>query len=150
VYLPSFDSTSVNVNEAEIRGLEADLSVELTKKLNMHLNYTYTRSQNDDDQQLLRRPVHQANVDLIYQPTADWRFTGSLHHIGSRKDVDASGTRVRMGSYAVVNASADYKVNNNTRVFARVENLTDRDYEPVWGYQGTGITGLLGIELQHQ
>lgn len=150
VFLPSFDSTSVNVDEAEIRGLEADMSIELTKQLDVHLNYTYTRSQNEDDQQLTRRPVHQANLDLIYQPAADWRLAGSLHHIGSRKDVDADGDRVRMGSYAVINVSADYKVNNNTRVFARVENLTDRDYEPVWGYQGTGITGLLGIELQHQ
>lgn len=150
VYLPSFDSTSVNVDEAEIHGLEADMSVELTKQLDVHINYTYTRSQNEDDQQLLRRPVHQANLDLVYQPATDWRFTGSLHHIGSRKDVDAVGDRVRMGSYAVVNVSADYKVNDNARVFARVENLTDRHYEPVWGYQGTGITGLLGIELQHQ
>lgn len=150
VFLPSFDSTSVNVDEAEIRGLEADMSIELTKQLDVHLNYTYTRSQNEDDQQLTRRPVHQANLDLIYQPGSDWRLAGSLHHIGSRKDVDADGDRVRMGSYAVINVSADYEVNNNTRVFARVENLTDRDYEPVWGYQGTGITGLLGIELQHQ
>lgn len=150
VFLPSFDSTSVNVDEAEIRGLEADVSIELTKQLDVHLNYTYTRSQNEDDQQLTRRPVHQANLDLVYQPAADWRLAGSLHHIGSRKDVDADGDRVRMGSYAVINVSADYKVNSNTRVFARVENLTDRNYEPVWGYQGTGITGLLGIELQHQ
>jgi len=150
VFLPSFDSTSVNINEAEIRGFEADVSVEVTKQLNVHLNYTYPRSQNEDEQQLLRRPVHQANLDLIYQPTADWRFAASLHHIGSRKDVDAGGTRVRMGSYAVINVSADYRVSDNARLFTRVENLTDRDYEPVWGYQGTGITGIVGIDLELQ
>ncbi len=148
IFLPSFDSTSVNVNEAEIRGFEADMSVEVNKQLDIHLNYTYTRSQNEDDQQLLRRPVHQANIDLVYQPTAQWRFAGSLHHIGSRKDVDADGVRVRMGSYAVINLSADYRVTDNTRLFARVENLTDRDYEPVWGYQGTGITGIVGVDLK--
>lgn len=142
------DSTSVNINEVEIYGLEVDLSVELTKTLNMNLNYTYTRSQNEDDQQLLRRPMQQANLALVYQPTADLRFTSSLHHIGSRKDVDAMGDRVHMGSYAVINITGDYKVNEHARVFARVENLTDRDYEPAWGFQGTGITGIVGIELQ--
>lgn len=150
IFLPSFDSTSVNINEAEIHGLEADMSIEVTNTLGVNLNYTYTRSENEDDQQLLRRPVHQANLDLIYQPTADWRFTGSINHVGSRKDADAVGARVRMGSYAVLNVAADYRVNANARIFARVENLTDRDYEPVWGFQGTGITGLLGIELQNQ
>ncbi len=150
VFLPSFDSTSVNIDEAEIHGLEADMSVELTKKLDVHLNYTYIRSQNEDDQQLLRRPAHQANVDLIYQATPDWRFTSSLHHTGSRKDVDAGGARVRMGSYAVINVSADYKVTDNARLFARVENLTDRNYEPVWGYQGTSLTGIVGIDFTLQ
>lgn len=148
VFLPSFDSTSVNINEAEIHGLEADLSVELTKKLNINLNYTYTRSQNEDDQQLLRRPMQQANLALVYQPSAELRFTSSLHHVGSRKDVDGMGDRVRMGSYAIVNVTGDFKVNEHARVFARVENLTDRDYEPAWGFQGTGITGIVGIELQ--
>jgi vitamin B12 transporter len=150
VYLPTFDSTSINTDDAEMRGLEADMRIELTRQLGIQLNYTYTRSQNEDDQQLLRRPVHQANVDLIYQPSADWSFTGSLHHIGSRKDVNAAGNRVRTGSYAIVNVSAAYKVNDNARLFARIENLTDRNYEPVWGYQGTGVTGIVGIELQQR
>lgn len=150
VYLPTFDSTSINTDDAEMRGLEADMRIEMTRQLGIQLNYTYTRSQNEDDQQLLRRPVHQANVDLIYQPSADWSFTGSLHHIGSRKDVNAAGNRVRMGSYAVVNVSAAYKVNDNARLFARIENLTDRNYEPVWGYQGTGVTGIVGVELQQR
>ncbi len=148
VFLPSFDSTSVNINEAEIHGLEADLNVELTETLNMNVNYTYTRSQNEDDQQLLRRPMQQANLAFVYQPSADIRFTSSLHHVGSRKDVDGMGDRVRMGSYAVINVAGDYKVNEHARLFARVENLTDRDYEPAWGFQGTGITGIVGIELQ--
>lgn len=148
IFFASSDSTSVNINEAEIYGFEADLKVELTKTLDMNLNYTYTRSQNDDDQQLVRRPMQQANLDLVYQPSTDLRFTGSLHHVGSRKDVDGMGDRVRMGSYAVVNVTGDYKVNEHARVFARVENLTDRNYEPAWGYQGTGITGIVGIELQ--
>lgn len=150
VFLPSFDSTSVNIDEAEIHGLEADISIEVTKTVGLNMNYTYTRSKNEADQQLLRRPVHQANLDLIYQPTSDLRFTGSINHIGSRKDVDDMGERVRMGSYVVVNLAADYRVNAHARVFARIENLTDRNFEPVWGYQGTGITGLLGLELQHQ
>ena len=150
VYLPTFDSTSINTDDAEMRGLEADMRIELTRQLGIQLNYTYTRSQNEDDQQLLRRPVHQANVDLIYQPSADWSFTGSLHHIGSRKDVNAAGNRVRMGSYAIVNVSATYRLNDNARLFTRIENLTDRNYEPVWGYQGTGVTGIVGIELQQR
>ncbi|WP_438971839.1 TonB-dependent receptor plug domain-containing protein [Methylophaga sp.] len=142
------DSTSVNINEAEIHGLEADLNLTLTKKLDMSLNYTYTRSENEDDQQLLRRPIHQANLAIAYKPTSALRFTGSLHHVGSRKDAGDTA-RARMGSYAVVNITGDYTFSQHARVFARVENLFDRDYEPAWGYQGTGITGIVGVELKH-
>ncbi|MCX4187718.1 TonB-dependent receptor plug domain-containing protein [Methylophaga sp. OBS4] len=147
VFLPSFDSTSVNQNKADIHGAEAVFSLAATSQLDFNLNYTFTRTEDDNDQALLRRPKHLANFDVEYRPTNKLTLTGTLNYIGSRKDVDGVGQRVRMGSYTVVNLAANYQLNTNTRLFGRVENLADKEYEAAYGFQGTGITGIVGVEI---
>ncbi len=147
VFLPSFDSTSVNQNKADIHGLEAALSLAATSQIDVNLNYTFTRTKDDNDQELLRRPKHQASLDVEYRPVSKLTLTATLHHIGSRKDVDGVGQRINMGGYSVVNLTADYQLSNSTRLFGRVENLTDKDYEPAYGFQAAGIIGIVGVEI---
>lgn len=147
VFLPGFDSTSVNQNKADIHGLEAAVSLAATPQLDVNLNYTFTRSKDDNDQELLRRPKHQASLDVEYRPFNKLTLTTTLHHIGSRKDVDGTGQRINMGGYSFVNLTADYRLSNSTRLFGRLENLTDKDYEPAFGFQATGITGIVGVEI---
>lgn len=149
VFLPSFDSTSVNQDEAQTHGVEAVVSLAATSQLDFNLSYTVTRTEDDDDRELLRRPKHQASMDLIYRPTADLTLTTTLNHTGSRKDVDASGQRVRMGGYSTINLTAEYQASDSTRLFGRVENLTDKEYEAAYGFQATGITGIVGFEISH-
>lgn len=139
------DSTSINQNEADIHGLEAFFSLAATSNIDLNLSYTFTRTKDDDDRELLRRPKHQASLDVEYRVTPKLTLTTSLAYTGSRKDAG----RVRMGGYSTLDFTAEYQVSNSTRLFGRVENLTDKEYEAAYGFQGTGITGIVGVELSN-
>lgn len=146
-YFPSFDSTSINQDEADIHGLESDITLHVNDKVDFHVSYTFTRTQDDDDRELLRRPKHQASFDVEYKPTTALSLITTLQHTGSRKDVDDAGQRIRTGGYSVVNMTANYTVNPTFKVFGRVNNLFDKEYAPAFGYQATGILGMVGVEL---
>ncbi|AFJ03601.1 TonB-dependent receptor, putative [Methylophaga frappieri] len=148
VFLPSFDSTSVNENEAELEGLEAEFSLAATDTLDVDVNYTYTRSVNEDDRQLLRRPRHKAGLLLTWQPSQPLVFTGNLQYVGPRKDVDGVGARINRGGYSVVHVTGSYQVNSQWRLFGRVENATDHNFEPAYGFQAAGVTAMIGTEIK--
>ena len=49
--------------------------------------------------------------------------------------------------YAVWSAGGSWRVSNRLELFARVENLFDRDYEEVFGYPALGRGALAGIRV---
>ena len=60
---------------------------------------------------------------------------------GKRDDVGG----VVLGSYALVNLRANYVVSPSWRIGARLENLLDRDYALVRGYNTPGRSGYLTL-----
>jgi vitamin B12 transporter len=46
----------------------------------------------------------------------------------------------------LVNIGGSYKVSDNVDVFARIENLFDKKYEEIYGFNTPGITGFAGIK----
>jgi vitamin B12 transporter len=56
---------------------------------------------------------------------------------------DAGG--VRLGGYGLVDLRASVPLSPGWRVEARLENLGDRDYELVQGYNTPGRSGLLSL-----
>ena len=150
VFLPSFDSTTVNLDDVDMHGIESTIRVAASSNIDIHLNYTFTRTKDEDDKELLRRPKHKASIDVEYRPTDKMTLSASLLHTGSRKDVDGFGSRVKMSGYSVINIAANYQVNESTRIFTRIDNFGNKTYEPAYGFQALGMTGYIGIELTNQ
>ena len=79
--------------------------------------------------------------------SADWRFTGGasagvdLNAFSSRPDVGG----IRLGGYARADLRVAMPLVRGWRLEARVENLGDRDYQLVDGYQTPGRSGLLSL-----
>jgi vitamin B12 transporter len=91
-------------------------------------------------ERLLRRAREQAALRVDYQH-GPWQAGAGLRHVGARPD---SGG-VTLGSYAVVDASAQWQVDPAWSVQARVDNLFDRHYEPAFGYNGTPRGAFVGL-----
>ena len=64
----------------------------------------------------------------------------------ARADVGA----VELGAYAIVNLRARYTLNPDWSLGARIENLGDRDYALVHGYNTPGRSGYLEVTWQPQ
>jgi len=141
------NSTSVNQNNADMYGVESAVSWKVLSNLNIDINHTFTRTKDATDKELLRRPKHKANINFNYKPVDNININTNVLYTGSRIDVDGVGQRIKVGGYSVVNIAAIYKINESVKLFASIDNLADKYYEPAYGFQALGRTGLIGVEL---
>ena len=142
-----FNSTSVNRDNADMSGVESAIHFKALSNLDIDINHTYTRTKDEDNKELLRRPKHKANIEFNYEPAEHININTNVLYTGQRVDVDGIGQRVDVGGYSVVNVAATYKLSNNVKLFARLDNLTDKYYEPAYGFQALGRAGFIGVEL---
>ena len=117
-----------NVNKARIRGLETELGLPVTDRLNLKLNYTYNDARdlsNGGNKPLSALPFHTSNATLDWKPLEDWSFYLSANYKGkSRTVTDGNATP---GGYTIWNTGGSYKVNKAVKIRAGVLNLTDKD-----------------------
>ena len=123
------DFQAINIREARIRGAE----------LTWHYTDSNWRSRaqlswqdstdRDTGQRLLRRARENASVSLDRLFGASW-IGGEVVHVGDRVDVGQQP----LPSHTLVNLRAGYALPAGFRLEGRVENLTDRDYEQVFGF----------------
>jgi vitamin B12 transporter len=147
IYLPSFDSTSVNIDSATIEGYETGVAFRPSTKTTLQAEYTRTRTLDQNGQELLRRPREMASVQGKAPIMPDVDLALSLRYTGRRKDVDrVSGATIETGGYTVTGLVATWQSSKNIRVHGKIDNLFNKKYEPIDGFQGTGVGFFAGIE----
>lgn len=78
--------------------------------------------------------------------TGAWRYGASLLHAGERFD-DAANTRL-LAPYSTLDLYADWQVAKDWSLQAKVNNLTDRQYETSYGYNQPGRAVYLTLRWQ--
>ena len=63
--------------------------------------------------------------------------------VGDKDDVRDT----RIPGYVMVNLAAGYRINDNFRVFARLDNVFDKKYQQSYGYGTSRIAGYGGVEV---
>jgi vitamin B12 transporter len=141
--------TSVtNLNQARIDGVE------------LHYAGTFDRTrvtanltlQNPRDAttgaRLLRRSKEFGSVTVM-QDVGAWKLGGELHHSGSRPDADiVTYTALTLPSYQLVNLTAHYALAKQLSLTGRIDNLFNKDYMQVHGYNTLGRTVFVGLNYQ--
>lgn len=141
-----------NVSEAKTKGIEVTASVQPVPNTTLKLGYTYTDAKDkEEDERLLRRPRNKFSLDINYRFLDKGDINLNVLYVGKRVDTffneeTFEGGTVELGGYTLVNLAASYKVTEKLRLFGRVDNLFDKEYEEVWGYDTAGISGYLGAE----
>lgn len=107
-------------------------------------NYTYTVAVDSTGSYLLRRPRHQANINLAYRYKL-YHFKLKTNYIGKRSAYP-SGT---LPSFVVSNLSVDYAFNQKLSVNIIWKNIFNKDYEFIKGYQteGSALYGQLNYRF---
>lgn len=147
--------TAINMDgSSSRRGVEMGAQWSASDRLTVGATYTYTHSEDADSATELRRPRHSGSLHLDYS-FADERGLVALaaDYGGTRKDVffppwpDPSEI-VTLSNYWLVDLTAQYGISDTLRLFARVSNLFDEEYEQVYGYNTPGRSIYGGMQLE--
>lgn len=136
-WIPAFPPE--NVNEARIRGLEAEGA---TKIGGWHLSGSVTlldpenRSEGDDKGNVLPRRARQSahlDANRSFGPLSLGLALRAQSH-----RYDRPANEVRMGGYALIDLRGEYRLGPDWRVQARIANALDKDYETAAFFQQPG------------
>jgi len=153
-----------NVNVANTFGDETFAAWQVTRGLNLRADYTYTVAKADSTltcvvgactgEQLLRRPKNKASFTANWQATDRLSFSSTLLYVGSWWDItrqaeppDGFSDLVKAPAFTTVNIAANYALRDDVTLFARVDNLFNKEYEDPLGFLRPGFGAYVGIRL---
>ena len=140
--------TLVNQNGARIEGLESFVSWHPSDTWSMRLDYSLMSPYGDDHERLLRRPGRKLSFKMDALLWSDIDFSLRLEHIGHRSDLDRVTLLPKtVGGYSLAYLNVRKKISRDIDLFAGVNNLFDKRYEPVDGFAGRGIEFNAGIAV---
>ena len=147
---------TININKAKINGLEFYSSINTIDNLRIKINYTYTNSKDesvnllDSGLPLLRRPKNKVTLNLNYNILKNLNSDLEILYVGNRYDKNFSkypAERIKLKSYTLVNIAATFRLIDMLKLYGRIENLLDTQYEEIYGFGTAGLSGYLGFKL---
>ena len=126
---------AVNVNKEKRRGLELSLNHNFDDNLSAYASYTYVQVKQDKGYGFAKDLTTKPNIyraGLKYK-NADWLFTLNANAVTGQSEkqfVDSS--------YFTLDLSAQYKINDNAKLFINGYNLTNARYAEFGGLYKNG------------
>lgn len=131
-----------NIPGVQTQGIESTISWYPCDYFNMQLGYTYTDTEDDNGDRLDRRPLHKGTADLNFYPVKNLQVNLNAVYVSQRDDDDEE-----LDAYTLVNLAASYQVCKTVKVFGRIENFFDEEYEEVDGYGTADLSAYAGVKL---
>ncbi len=130
-----------NVARARIKGAELGYDKTLGE-WRLDSAFTWQDPRNEDtDTGLLRRPKQKFTGSVERMFGESIRAGAELIRSGRRDDVGG----IELPGYTLVNLRASWILAPRWRLLARIENLTERDYELAHGYNTAGRSGFIEL-----
>lgn len=136
---------SVNIDRARTRGIEAsararagafDARLAWTRLSAMSLS-----APDPGQERLIRRPRHTLSGDAALMPGSRASLGAGVLVVAGRVDEDFNSfpsLRIDPGDYALARLYGAVELGRGLTLRARIENLFDQRYEPVYGFPGLG------------
>ncbi|MEM6850487.1 MAG: TonB-dependent receptor [Pseudomonadota bacterium] len=136
--------TFVNIQEFTSDGVEVAFDATLTDWLAINAAYTYTDALNLSTEIAAgNQPDHRVAVEFLAEPTDRLSLSLGVSYNGEEEDGD-----VLLDDFFLVNLRGAFAVTERLEVFARIENLTDADYQDNFGFGTAPISGFGGIRAR--
>ncbi len=138
----SYAYTPSNIGNAQLEG--ATLAYEgQVGDFNLQANYNYLDPRDSDTGRQLARRARHYGAASVGQQLGPWEWRAEVAASDRRFDNNAN-TR-KMAGYAVTNLYGAYRFSGDWSVFARVNNVFDRDYELAADFATPGLNAFLGV-----
>ena len=158
MYIDATTFVIQNIRSALSQGIETPMWFEPHRKLKLSANHTYMDTKNKETgEEHLRIPRNKGTVKLDWQPINKLNRHMDIFITGKRKDyslIDLYGILLtgKNAGYMKVNLSGSYEIARKShhidtfRIFTRIENLFDKEYQEVRGYPSPGMMFWVGLE----
>ena len=125
-------STFENINDSQINGLEASLSLYLYEDLDISMNVDFTDAENKtDDIDLIEIPKRTASLTFRYMPTNSLEVNTITKYVGPQY----SDEYEQLGGFTITNLKVNYKeIVDNIDLFAGLDNIFDKQTDEYLGY----------------
>ena len=146
---------TLNLGAARTQGLEAEVKLHPWRDLTFTATYTYLDAEKTDDAdtsqlqgaRLPRRPRNEGYVSASYLWFGKLRTAAEAKFVNAREELNFGGPNFDIEDYAFVNLAAEYAMNHNLTLFARINNLTNEHYSEVYGFPALGRGVFGGIRV---
>ena len=133
----ALDYKYINAKKEKRRGAEISLNHEFDEHLSGYASYTYMQIKQDDGNGYERNSNEKPNTyraGLKYK-NAGWTYNADLTAVsGQQVKVGGGYNGYTDSNYFVLDLGAQYKINENLKVFANIYNVTDARYQEVGGF----------------
>ena len=123
-----------NIAKAEIFGAEATIAADIADTSNRLTLSHVDAEDKSTGKQLARRPYFSANYNFIYS-LGQLDFTFDVNYQGSSFDNSAI-QETQLKAYTLLDVGVNYRLNSKMNLFARITNLTDKNYQTASNYPG--------------
>ncbi|MFG1294276.1 TonB-dependent receptor [Xanthobacter sp. V13C-7B] len=157
--------TNANIASVTSDGWETFVAVKVTDNFSVRADYTYTNTVGHPEDGVspgscaptgldtcapLRRPKDKVSVAVNWQPVDPLTLTATLIYLSDWWDIDRTTfAYVKQPGYTIFNVAANYTVNENVKVFGRIDNLFDETYENPNGWLAPGMAAYAGLKLTY-
>ena len=146
LFNPDFTSTAVNLATDSTReGIELAAQWDIGDILYLSGSASFLDSDQDGIEEI-RRPEFLASASATWNATDNLSLTVNADHNGSQLDTNfGTFTTVELDSYTLIGANVRYAVSDIVSVYLRGTNLSDEDYQEVFGYASEGRGVFAGV-----
>lgn len=131
-----------NIASATSDGIELNSRYRVSDWLETSINFAWIDAKDGAGVDLIRVPRQSGDLRLAFNP--DGRFAGAVSMRYNGEEQDPNGV---VSSWTRVDVSGRYALQDNLELYARIENLLDRQYQQVIGYGTPGLSGYVGARI---
>lgn len=135
-----------NISDAKIQGAELTSIHDIFEGWQLQFSYRYLEAlDTNSNTRLLRRPKH------LFATHIEWNHSQrslqlGVRHSASRPDIDPDTfTPVDLASYWVAHLTGSYPLTDHMSLRLRIDNLWDKDYQEIAGYQTPRRSAHIGL-----
>jgi iron complex outermembrane receptor protein/vitamin B12 transporter len=147
--LVDFDPIAfINVNRAKVRakGIEAQLTLPITDKLNFATQITHTKINTfEPDVTLRRRPEWKGSITLTYRPVEQLSLTSRFVVNDGYYDSAIPTGMIELDGFNQLDVSARWSIDNKTSIRLNMQNTFNSDHEEGVGFENPGRQASVNI-----
>ncbi len=126
---------------SKIQGLELEYKKDINDDIFVAVNYTRLKTQDNKGKKLDRRPKDSLKVAFDYYGLANTNINLNGEYIGDRSE----GTN-QTGKYTIFNMVANYDINHQAKIYVKINNITDKYYQSIYGFASSPRAFYAGAE----